>query len=129
MFNKLYNKACIIFMIIVCFICFISCEETGYDDPFISQIEGKWYINDKSEYIEFYPEDYIFEMNDFEIVGNFVINEKNPNEVLVIYDDPDGNSHSHYMRFHAYFGSNKSMYVDDAPMHEGERVLMFKPNN
>ena len=43
MFKKLYNKACIIFMIIVCFICFISCEETGYDDPLLNQL-GTHYL-------------------------------------------------------------------------------------
>lgn len=98
----------------------------GYDDPFIDNISGKWYINDESEYIHFYAGDYIFEMNDWEIVGNFFINEDKPNEILVIYEDLDGVEYSHTMYFHAYLGSNKSMYVDNAPMHDGERVLMYR---
>lgn len=105
-----------------------SCKDGGYgyEDPFIGNIAGKWYINDESEYIHFYETDYIFEMNDWEVFGNFFINEDKPNEILVIYEDLEGNEYTHTMKLHSYLGSNQSMYVDNAPMHDGERVLMYR---
>ena len=119
--------------LVVIFICFsilfivASCEKTNYDKPFFENIDGKWFIDNESEYIDFMGQDQIFEMNDWEVFGNFSVDEENPNRVYVIYEDLDGEMHSHYMYLHSYMGSNRSMWVDDAPMHEGERVLMFRP--
>ena len=118
---------CLIFSCIL--FVFSGCKDKGYgyDDPFVSMLSGKWYINDESEYITFYEDGYMFEMNDWEITGNFVMEENKPNQVYVMYEDAEGNDYFHVMRLHSYLGSNRSMWVDDAPMHEGERVLFYRP--
>lgn len=118
----------ILSLIFICFcFLFVGCNnESHFDKAIFTNINGKWLINDGPEYIEFYQDDQIFEMNDWEIFGDFMIDSNNPSKIFVTYEDLNFETHSHYMYIVDYVGTKESMWVEDVPMHQGERVLLTK---